>query len=322
MSGHLEHLSSIRGQVAVVTGGTAGIGGACTRRFAHEGATVIAIGRDAAKGEALAEELRAAGGDAHFIACDCAVESAVDAASKDILDRWGRADILCNIAGGWIEAPPIEQVTNAALHHSFDWNVVSKVLITQRLVPAMKANGYGRIVMMSSSTGRRGRVAAALQYSTMEAGVIGLTRRLAVELAPFGIVVNAIAPGTTLTPRAKRHSPERLAETARGHPGRPARHRGRAGARHLVSVHAGRRVYRGRRARREWRQLDGVRGKWGQPPISARDGASLSITAGNWWLSPFSHVRRTRSSGRATGSGQPAPRRGSARCRPAGDRPR
>ncbi len=215
MTTSFTHLTSIRGQVAVVTGGTAGIGAGCTRRFAREGATAIALGRDAAKGEAMVAELRAEGHDAHFLACDCADEAEVDATSKAILDRWGRVDILCNIAGGWIEHPPIEEVTNAALHHSFEWNIVSKVLITQRFVPAMKANGYGRIVMMSSTTGRRGRMGAALQYSTMQAGTIGLTRRLAVELAPYGIAVNCIAPGTTLTPRARRHSDERLAATAR-----------------------------------------------------------------------------------------------------------
>lgn len=215
MTSPFSDLTSIRGQVAVVTGGTAGIGGACTERFAHEGATVIALGRDPAKGEALVGRLKKAGGDAHFFACDCADETQVDRVSKTILDRWGRADILCNIAGGWIEHPPIEEVTNEAMHHSFDWNVTSKFLITQRLVPAMKANNYGRIVMMSSTTGRRGRLNAALQYSTMQTGIIGLTRRLAIELAPHGIVVNAIAPGTTLTPRARRHSEERLAATAR-----------------------------------------------------------------------------------------------------------
>ena len=218
MTRSFDHLTSIRGQVALVTGGTAGIGGACTERFAREGAVAIAIGRDPAKGARLVNRLESEGNEAYFYSCDCTQEKQVLNTSSQILERWGYVDILCNIAGGWIEAPPIEEVTTDALRHSFDWNVTSKFLITKVFISSMKARGYGRIVNMSSTTGRRGRVDAALQYSTMEAGVLGFTRALALQLAPHGISVNAIAPGTTRTPRAERHSEERLASTARSIP--------------------------------------------------------------------------------------------------------
>jgi NAD(P)-dependent dehydrogenase (short-subunit alcohol dehydrogenase family) len=207
----MDPLSSIKGQVAVVTGGTAGMGEAACIRFGAEGARVAVIGRTQEKGDAVVKKITDAGGEAMFVKAECADEDEVAAAAGTILDTWGRADILVNTAGGFIDAPPLEEVTNAAMHHNFDWNVVAKFLITKALVPTMKANKYGRIVNISSVAGRTARDGSSIEYSTNEAAILGMTRRLAVELAPFGITVNAIAPGLVLTPRVRRHPPEVLA---------------------------------------------------------------------------------------------------------------
>lgn len=197
----MTDLSSIKGQVAVVSGGAAGIGLACAERFAAEGAKVAIIDRNRETGEAAAAKIEATGSDVMFAAADCTSEPGMDAAVAAITDRWSRLDILANCAGGFHSTPPIEELDAEAWRAGIDWNLTGIYIPMRAVVPAMKANKYGRIVSIGSQAGRMAAVVAALDYSAAKAAIGGLSRRLAVELAPFGITVNTVAPGTVMTPR-------------------------------------------------------------------------------------------------------------------------
>lgn len=218
-------LASIEGQVAIVTGGTAGIGLACVERFAAEGAKVAFVGRKPETGERIAREVQERGGDVMFVAGECADSGDMKNVARAVDDAWGRADILVNCAGGFLDAPPIEEVTDEDWAQGLAWNIDAKFFITREVVPLMKRNSYGRIVNISSVAGRGGSKGASLDYATGKAAVVGLTRRLAVELGPFGITANVVAPGLVRTPRVERHSEEALAARAEAMPvrrlGRP-----------------------------------------------------------------------------------------------------
>ncbi|MBI3127748.1 MAG: SDR family oxidoreductase [Candidatus Tectomicrobia bacterium] len=202
--------SSIRGQVAVVTGGGAGIGLAVVERFASEGAKIAVLDFDPGRGAAAAERAKEAGAEALSLQADAGSRADAERAAREVLSRWGRIDILVNCAGGFTHTDTLEDLAEAEWDRIVDWNLKSAYLCSQQAAPAMKRQGYGRIVNISSQAGREGVLETSLPYSSAKAGVLGLTRRLAVELAPHGVTVNAVAPGLVLSPRVAELHKDRL----------------------------------------------------------------------------------------------------------------
>ncbi len=134
------------------------------------------------------------------------------AAAEEALVTWGRIDILVNCAGGFVENPAIEELDEAQWRRVVDLNLKSAYLCARVVAPAMKKAGYGRIVNVSSQSGRDAVIETGLAYSAAKAGLFGFCRRLAVEMAPHGVTVNTVAPGVVLTPRTAVLHKDRLPE--------------------------------------------------------------------------------------------------------------
>jgi NAD(P)-dependent dehydrogenase (short-subunit alcohol dehydrogenase family) len=199
------------GETAIITGGAQGIGKAIAEEFAREGAFPVIFDISEKKGSAAAEEIRASGHDAMFVRCDVSSAKDITRAVAETGEKRNTIDILVNNAG-ILHSTPVEEITEEEWDRMMAVNLKSVFFMVQQVLPYMKAQHKGRVVNISSLAGRMGGFANGLGYTATKAGIIGLTYGFARRLAPFGVTVNAIAPGTTETDILKAFTPERIRE--------------------------------------------------------------------------------------------------------------
>jgi len=187
----------LQGRVCIVTGGAQGIGEACVRRFAREGAKPVIVDVDDTRGRALAKEL-----DALYVHCDVGDKADVDAVVAQTLAAHGRIDVLVNNAGIFKAADFLE-VTEADFDAVLRVNLKGSFLMGQAVAREMAKSGRGAIVNMSSVNGVLA-IPNISSYNVSKGGINQLTRVMALALADKGIRVNAVAPGTIATELAAK----------------------------------------------------------------------------------------------------------------------
>jgi NAD(P)-dependent dehydrogenase (short-subunit alcohol dehydrogenase family) len=185
-------------QVVLVTGALTGIGRAAAVAFAKKGAKVIVNGRREEAGQALAAELRALGAEAEFIKADVRKDDDVRALVDKTVAKFGRLDVAVNNAGTEGLVGAITDQTAESVAATFDTNVVGVILSMKHETRVMQKQGSGNIVNITSTYGHEGAAYAAVYVGSKHA-VEGITKSVALELAPSGIRVNGVAPGPTDT---------------------------------------------------------------------------------------------------------------------------
>lgn len=210
----------LEGKVAVVTGGAQGIGRAIALGLAREGARVAVADLQEKKARQVAEELHAMGAASLAVPVDVSDEASVNVLAERTLVRFGRVDILVNVAGIYPRSP-VAEMSEETWDRVLDVNLGGNFLCSRAFIPVMRSQRRGRIIAISSSIAHYGARNGA-HYAASKAGIIGFVKALAREVGSYGVTVNAICPGIadTALPRLHREEAElreRLLSNPLGH---------------------------------------------------------------------------------------------------------
>lgn len=205
------HYPDLVGKIAVVTGGSRGIGAATARALAANGAAVAVVGRDEEALAAVTDDIQAHGGQALAARADCTIEAEISRAAHTITGQVGPVDILAAFAGG--NGMPIATANETAAHwrEVIESDLTSTFLTTRQFMPAMIERRHGSIITMSSAAARQAAQSNAA-YAAAKAGVIAFTRHLANEIAPHGVRVNCLAPSAIENDRIRTWTTAELRE--------------------------------------------------------------------------------------------------------------
>jgi len=200
-------------RVAVVTGAGQGMGKQASLDLAAEGAGIVAIDIMGELIEEVRKEIEQSGGKCMPVVCDVSSREQIDRMINKTVETFGRLDILINNAGLLIPGT-IEETSDERIDKTLDINVKGVLYAIRAVTPIMKKQHYGRIVNVSSITGKRGDNSTIFVYGASKGAVISLTRSAARQLGPFGITVNAIAPHAVMTSLMKYWDEEKKRKAA------------------------------------------------------------------------------------------------------------
>jgi 3-oxoacyl-[acyl-carrier protein] reductase len=196
----------LSGSTAIVTAAGQGLGETIAKTLAREGASVAVVDINLPEVTRVGAEIEAAGGAALVLHADVTRSQEVDGMLKAVLDRWGTVDILVNAAGGFHRFAPITDIDEEEWDRVVNLNLKTAFLCTKAVARIMIEKKKGRIISIASGAGVGPNPYAPsyLPYGAGKAGLIGFSKLLARDLGVYGITVNTVSPGTTLTPRVRK----------------------------------------------------------------------------------------------------------------------
>ena len=205
----MNSIFTLADRVAIVTGGTRGIGKVIAEQLAKAGSLVAVVGRNASKADEVVAEIRENGGTAEAFLGDISDDNECRKIASEVYGKFGQIDILVNCAGG-LTATPIEKITREEWDNILGVNLSGTFFMIQSALPYLEKSKAGRIINISSNAGRMGGYANSQSYTASKGGVIAITKGIARKLAPKQITVNVVCPGTTKTEMSQEYDEETL----------------------------------------------------------------------------------------------------------------